>query len=365
LVRDSSVPQANSAVGPDRQSSAEESPSVLEQDAHLQICEEMSRWRSSVSSPTQLGRSTLGREVLEYHGGVNPITILGQVLGKNRPRRLVRIFLKDSESSADQVHALPNVDPSDMEYLQRKGAFNLPPSRTWYVPHSAIVMLKTGSHKFSEKFLQLYFECVYPYAPILNRVQFMQEYMENKHSMFLIQSIFANVVPYTPASLLLEAGFSDRLVAQKSFFSKAKLLYDFGCEMGQLQLLQGSLMLSSLSFQYAVDSDFRFWLSNAVRIATQMGLHRNNMARDLDSSTRKLLRRIWWVLYNRDILLTVSGLDNIRRLQDSDCDTAMLTEADWDEREIPQRFQVLLPHLPRLQKTYVVENCKLSVISES
>lgn len=63
-------------------------------------------------------------------------------------------------------------------------------------------------------------------------------------------------------------------MAQKSFFSKARLLYDFGCEKGQLNLIQGSILLSSFQFSFAPDKDFRFWFHNATRIALQMGFHK-------------------------------------------------------------------------------------------
>lgn len=217
----------------------------------------------------------------------------------------------------------------------------------------------------SDKFLHLYFQCVYPYAPILNRLEFMQDYRSGKRSSFLLQCILANVAPYASPELLLEAGFSDRLEAQKSFFGKARLLCDLGSGIGQLQVLQGSLMLSSIHFSFGLDKDYRFWLTNAVRIATQMGLHRNGIAKDLDPGTRRLFRRIWWVLYNRDTLLAVSGLDNLRRLHDRDCDTDELTELDWGEEEetIPEQFKDILPPISLLHKVYLIENCKLARIS--
>jgi Fungal specific transcription factor domain len=192
----------------------------------------------------------------------------------------------------------------------------------------------------------------------------MQEYEEGRYSPFLMQSILANVVPYASATLLLEAGYSDRGVAQKSFFLKAKRLYDFRCEKGQLRLLQGSIMLSSLSFSYAVDYDFRFWFNNAVRIATQMGLHRDNMIGDINSSDRLLLRRIWWVLYYRDNILVISGHENLQRIRDSDFDTSPLEISDFEDENAEDRLKSVLPEFPLLQKIYLVEACKLSVISE-
>ena len=218
----------------------------------------------------------------------------------------------------------------------------------------------------SRELLRLYFACIYPYAPILDRVKFVQDYDTNQHSAFLLQSILANAAPYAPLELLREAGYKDRITAQKSLFTKARLLYDLGCENSQLHLLQGSIMLSSLSFTYAMDKDYRYWLSNAGRIATRMGLHRNYMSETLDTHSKHLFRRIWWVLYNRDTLMAVSGIDNLRRFNDRYCDTAPLTEADWDEpAEIPSSCRDILQPMPHLQIVFMVEYCKLSTISKS
>jgi len=120
----------------------------------------------------------------------------------------------------------------------------------------------------------LYFESVYPYAPVLDRVEFIQAYKSGQYSSFLMQAVFASTVPYAPLQLLLDAGFADRLTAQKTFFSNAVLLYDFGCEKSQLRLLQGSLILGTSVFSYHSGKDIHYWLHNAVRIATRMGFHR-------------------------------------------------------------------------------------------
>ena len=62
--------------------------------------------------------------------------------------------------------------------------------------------------------------------------------------------------------------------AQREFFMRARLLYDFGCEKNQLNLLQGSIFMSSFQNSFAPDKDFRFWFNCAVHIAVSMGLHR-------------------------------------------------------------------------------------------
>lgn len=165
--------------------------------------------------------------------------------------------------------------------------------------------------------------------------------------------------------LLRQAGYQERILAQKDFFSRATLLYDIGCEKSQLHLLQGSIMLSSLSFSYSIDKDYRYWLTNACRIATRMGLHRAHVAGGMHPRLKTLCRRIWWVLYNRDILLATSGLDNLRRFNDRYCDTPPLEKSDWDdEGDIPEIYRGFLGPITTLQKLFMMEYSKLSVISK-
>jgi hypothetical protein len=126
----------------------------------------------------------------------------------------------------------------------------------------------------SEEFLQIYFSSVYPYAPCLDRREFLHAYETGQHSSFLFQAMLANVVPYASPELIRRAGFPDHLTAQKTFFKRAIILNDLGCEKKQLHLLQGSLLLGTQWVSFASDKDYRIWLLNAVRIATRMGLHR-------------------------------------------------------------------------------------------
>ncbi len=122
--------------------------------------------------------------------------------------------------------------------------------------------------------LKLFFQLVHPYVPVLDRIEFIQAYETGEYSSFVLLAMFASTVPYIPLQELLDAGFTGRSNAQKTFISNAILLYDFGCEKSQLRRLQGSLLLGVSAISYTVDKDFRYWLYNAVRIATRMGLHR-------------------------------------------------------------------------------------------
>lgn len=126
----------------------------------------------------------------------------------------------------------------------------------------------------SEEFLRIFFKSVHPYAPCLNRREFLHAFETGQNSSFLLQALLVNVIPYASLDLVRRAGFSDHVAAQKAYFKRAILLHDFGCEKRQLYLLQGSLLLGTQQVSFAADKDYRFWNLNAIRIATRMGLHK-------------------------------------------------------------------------------------------
>lgn len=121
--------------------------------------------------------------------------------------------------------------------------------------------------------MQLFFKHVYPYTPVVDRLQLAQDYAQKRCSTFLLYSIFAITVPYASSGLIQNMSFSSVTDAQREFFLRARLLYDFGCEKGQLNVLQGSIFMSSFQNSFAPDKDFRFWFNNAIHMATLMGLH--------------------------------------------------------------------------------------------
>ena len=67
----------------------------------------------------------------------------------------------------------------------------------------------------------------------------------------------------------------------------------------------------------------------------------------------------------RDMCLVVFGVDNVRRLRDTDFDTAPLGESDWDEEAegVPPKFIHFVRPVTQLEKVYLIENCKLAQIS--
>lgn len=102
------------------------SEAVPEDESQLQICREMSLWGTDAVTATRIKPLDQGREVIEYYGGTNQITILSDVFAKGSPKRLVRIVLSDQNLIPGQERELFGLDAADIDYLHRKGAFLTP-----------------------------------------------------------------------------------------------------------------------------------------------------------------------------------------------------------------------------------------------
>jgi hypothetical protein len=198
--------------------------------------------------------------------------------------------------------------------------------------------------------------------PVLHRVAFSKKLSKGTASTYLLQCIFTSVAPYLSMELLNESGHSNRATAQKSFFRKAQALYDMSFEVSQLHRLQGSLILTSSYFSFGLDKDCRFWLYNAVRIALQLGIHRKQVLSQIHSDAARLFKKMFWVMYARDIVMVMAGRLNVRALDDRYCDVAPLTEDDWEqESEEDQTYYGLSP-IATLHKLYIVHSSKLDRI---
>ncbi|KAK1486949.1 hypothetical protein CABS01_13082 [Colletotrichum abscissum] len=95
-----------------------------------------------------------------------------------------------------------------------------------------------------------------------------------KKGAFMLPHRDAFATLYVPTELLTSCGYSNVTEAQTAFFNKALLLHDFQCEKSQLCLLQGSLILGTTAFFYPIDRDVQYWFFNAVRLATKLELQK-------------------------------------------------------------------------------------------
>jgi len=95
----------------------------------------MSHWGSDSTYPTQFGYPKKGRGVIEYHDGTSSVTILSEILGRKRPRKLVRIVIEDPKSPPGIAQAQSGLesglDEAEIAYIQHKEALILPEPILW------------------------------------------------------------------------------------------------------------------------------------------------------------------------------------------------------------------------------------------
>ncbi|KAF9895313.1 hypothetical protein FE257_000217 [Aspergillus nanangensis] len=191
--------------------------------------------------------------------------------------------------------------------------------------------------------------------------QLVEDHEQGDCPTFLLWSILAVSVPYAPPDLLHGVGWADSYAAQKDCCTKAKLLYDFGCERSQLTLIQGSLLLSSIQYSFNLDKDWRFWFQNSVRMATQMGFNRRDIAQYLDTSTHRLVRRIWWVLFARDVWFCLAGFENTRWIHEDQPYVDTLCDDDWANESSIVNHTDLIPEATSVHRHFLQENCQLAI----
>ncbi|EME82837.1 uncharacterized protein MYCFIDRAFT_80434 [Pseudocercospora fijiensis CIRAD86] len=317
-------------------------------DEHVQTL----RGMAGQPTPTELIRQDNDRHgvvngsphVIEYFDRFNATALLTEALGVRKRKRLIRIELA-AAGEPDQPYPYfesPHLPAHDMQYLRSKHVFDLPPPEVCH------------------PLLRAFFDYVWPYTPVFDRTRFCREFRAGTVSYFLLYAVLANAVPYVDFDVLESHGYRSRDSAQREYADRAKLLHDFGLERRQLQSLQASIILSSFHTSFAPNADYRSWFQNAVRIATQIGLHRQNLGEDLEFSTHQLCRRIWWVLVQRDVLFSVSGLLNARCIDDSESDVAPLTNLDWPEDSSDYMDTELMSPLPITAKQFLIHNGELA-----
>ncbi|KAJ3548622.1 hypothetical protein NM208_g921 [Fusarium decemcellulare] len=290
-------------------------------------------------------------ECTERQTGVHYCNILSDLGGKKDCRDNFDHRIKPSTScwsGSNKPHhhdRLP-LDPVDEAFLTGKGAFELPP------------------YHCIEVILQAWFEYVYPYAPVVNRADFLQSFRSGNYSYFLMHSILAVGSHYTPLSVIQECGFNTRLEAQECFASKAKLLHDFQHEPSLVRNIQGSIILGAVACNQRHDKDYRYWFYNAARLlaAAESPIIGKDCVEEWVEKWSGLYKRMWWTLYCRDVLLTFMGVGGIGVLIHRDCDIRPLAEGDWEDEDASSVTDKLLLPLSSRKKRAFILYCKLSLI---
>ena len=142
------------------------------------------------------------------------------------------------------------------------------------VPHDSFCGNTLHQHRCSDDLIKLYFDHCHHLTPVIDPVAFIRAYLAGDISLFLLYAILANAIPLASSDVLAAVGFSDRFTAQPAFSNRASHAFNLDLERSNLRFVQGSMMLTTAITFHGCQRDPDYWLYNAFRIASTMGLHR-------------------------------------------------------------------------------------------
>ncbi|KAJ9628263.1 hypothetical protein H2204_009380 [Knufia peltigerae] len=230
-----------------------------------------------------------------------------------RKRHYVVRFNPQSQSAA--VEDEYDDDSSLTTFLQQQGCFVVPNVHTCY------------------QLFRTYFDYVHPHYPILDRTEFASQYADPTRppSYLLLQSVLFMAAGHCDMAVLREAGFDSRYHARKTFFKRAKALYDNDHEPNKVTVVQAVFLISFWWNGPTDQKDTWHWLGIAISLALTLGMHRSTEHSDMKPKDRSLWKRIWWSLFAED-KHAATALGRPVHIRKEDCDVELLHEGDFEER---------------------------------
>lgn len=167
--------------------------------------------------------------------------------------------------------------------------------RTVEQPLTLQEALEVPSPIISDQLVSVFFKIIHTAFPVLDRVEFSLAYRQGKASPLVLQTIFLLGFTVCSDALVTSGGFSDRAVARRTHYRRAKALYDADYEQDPINIAAVLLLLGFWWAGYDEQKDHCHWTGCATTFAQSRGFHRAQPG--LDSHARSRRRRIWWAIY--------------------------------------------------------------------
>ncbi|KAM0224376.1 hypothetical protein ACHAQD_001945 [Fusarium lateritium] len=244
------------------------------------------------------------------------------------PSEPVRSELKALYSSMPFLRTL-NMRDCDFSHLHAQGCLRVP------------------SKPILDEFIRHYFLYIHPLLPLLNEADFWNAYDPipsntanpgTPVSMLLLQSMMFASCTFVPKESLQTLGYATILEAKESFYTKAKLLYDFSTDPDPISIAQAATLLTYWcpTFRSGPRMPNSRWLRIAIQHAKSCdadkydnpsyGLHVSQQ----DMKRRNVLKRIWWCCIIRDRIMPLCVRRNIQ-ITNAQFDFAFCTPLGYDD----------------------------------
>ncbi|KAK6369412.1 hypothetical protein LTS17_009755 [Exophiala oligosperma] len=235
------------------------------------------------------------------------------------------------------------LDSTDLDYLRAKKALSLP------------------SKEFRDVCVARYLEFAHPLLPLLDKRQLLSTLREDEVggdqiSLTLFNAVMLSGVTFVEDEWIVRAGFESRQAARKTFFSRAKVLFNTNVDLDRFVACQVAVLMSTWYPGKHEKADAWFWTGTAVSLAYSIHLHLEPDESHFSIEEQRLRRRLWWGTFARDQKVALAlG----RPHRSTYYNVRMLSLEDLDDNIQP--FTTVYPSETR-RYTGVVENPKTQSI---
>ncbi|KAK7452576.1 fungal specific transcription factor domain-containing protein [Colletotrichum acutatum] len=213
--------------------------------------------------------------------------------------------------------------------------------------------LELPTKALADELVQAYFVHINRGIPIVDEEFFMKKYNntdtnEDFARQRPLSLLLLNAILLVGAHVL--SNQRDELKALKAvFFKRAKALFDCRFEQHRETYLQAAILLTwQCDDLEDVISNSWYWIGIAARTAYGMGMHRDASPSGLNVMDKRLWRRLWWTLYQYDVLVSMAhGRPQAISLDDSD---------------VPLIEQCHLEDTPEAEASFIVQHTQLCII---
>ncbi|CEP09457.1 hypothetical protein [Parasitella parasitica] len=318
---------------------------------------------AATENPLAVELSSLSTEMrTRYIGDMSPLPFLAQKINFEDARIASQIGVKIRRFGQSLVlyeKADTSGKNANQKLLESLGM--LKPGETIKSLNDWIYKVTGVDKTTSDSLMKIYFAYIHPGLPVVNKLLFLKQYrgeIGEYPSAPLLNAIFGAAVRYIETCKL----FGDKVpldheIETKDGWSEKLfenlLIYLKGRYSPCISTVQA--MVIAQSHRASLDEKMTSgWLLNsaAIRMAQDLGLHRQSENWDIPTSEKETRKRVWWSVYIMD-KWSAAATGRPQTIFDEDCDEAYPNEsADWEEvMDVPsQGSDDQGPRYPSLDK---------------
>ncbi|KAG7909768.1 hypothetical protein KL905_002417 [Ogataea polymorpha] len=206
------------------------------------------------------------------------------------PSTFLHMALKEymDEKKRTEYLQLFHLNKVEYNYLEGLGCFHIPDEQLF------------------ESYIDSYFRVLHPQLPVINKQQFLEDYLtlKNPQSLLLLQSVL-----FAGSRVYGDPNWTDEERAHQEKLSmllnrRAKALFEHHVETEPIPLLQSMIVFGNYWDSHVGNTKNGIFL-NTIKLAAStalcIGLNRNFDQRpELSIMEKNLYKRIWWAIFIRD-----------------------------------------------------------------